>query len=657
MREAGGHPAAAWLLQREAWVVCLAGAAIFAAIPLWLGYMGISWDALNHHIYLGWTAEQPRFDRDFVAAAYQSYQFPYLYWPFYKLAMAGVSGATAGAVLALLHATAIPAVWMIARSCIPGEDLFAAGMRLLAVLLAFLTGAVLSLFDATSNDLMAAIPLLWAYAFALRPLAVADASALRCALVSGAFAGMAVAFKLSNGFLVVVLPLLWTWPAGTVSARLVRCVAAGLPAGGPGAVLWLLGLATLVPLRQPDLSHVRRGVRARARAAGVAAMTRFQPDTLLQALLRFFDMVAPDANIYLEIPAPDLRFAAIAVLALVAALLWRKLPPQRNAVFALLATLLLSTALWLATTGNGRYFMAMLVCAGPLAIALICLLPVTRGFKALLALLLVAGQLFVVAQQPPWGSWSMLQWRTGPYFAVDLGPEQVRAPATTYASLSLLTYSLIAPQFPPESRWINLYTSGEDQRTDAFLRRAVMQGPVRLLAPSMAWASEKDGRPTPEMVKALDKLAARRNLRIAGSCDFINSPGLVQMAESLGKDEATRLGFWTCPVAYQAGLAQEVQPAAAPREVLQVFAKLGELCPRFFPPGETSLRRLHDGWFRAYPHSQTKLYVLDNGEVWYHFWRALNPVMVGKAADLVAGEVQIDCLGVRNDGAWRTGAK
>jgi hypothetical protein len=389
----------------------------------------------------------------------------------------------------------------------------------------------------------------------------------------------------------------------------------------------------------------------------MASMMRFQPDTVGQALMRFFDMAAPDANIYLEIPAPDIRFAAIAVLALAAALVWRKLPPERTAVFALVATLIVSSAIWLATTGNGRYFMAMLVCAGPLAIALVCLLPVTRGFKALLALLLVSGQAFVLAQQPPWGSWSMLQWKKGSYFTVELGPEQTNAPATTYASLSLLTYSLIAPQFPPESRWVNLYTTGDDQRTDAFLRRAAAQGPVRLLAPSMAWASEPDGRPSPEMVKALDRLAARRNLRIEGRCNYINSPGLVQMAEAQGKTDTPRLGFWTCPVVYQAGLAQEAEPGTPPSEVVQAFARLGELCPRFFPPAEGSLRRLHDGWVRNYSASQTRAYVIDNGEVWYHFWRALNPVLVGKTSDLLAGEVQLDCLGVRNDGAWRTGAK
>lgn len=215
------------ILRREGWLVYSLGALAFVAIPLWLGYLGLSWDAVNHHIYLGWTAEHPRFDRDYLAAAYQSYQFPYLYWPFYKLAVLGVRGGTAGMVLALLHSAAIPAVWMIARYCIPGQDLFHAAMRAAAVLLAFMSGVILSLFDSTSNDLMASIPLLWAYALGLRPLADERASPLRSAVASGALAGVSVAFKLSNGFLVIALPLLWVWADGSLWARIGRCVAAG----------------------------------------------------------------------------------------------------------------------------------------------------------------------------------------------------------------------------------------------------------------------------------------------------------------------------------------------------------------------------------------------------------------------------------------------
>lgn len=234
------HAAAigAWLLRKEAWLVYLAGTLAFVAIPLSLGHLGIGWDALNHHFYLGWTAEQPRFDRDFVAAAYQSYQHPYLYWPVYKLAIMGATGVMAGVVLALLHSTAIPPVWMIARDTIPGADAFAAGMRALAVFLAFLTGAVLSLFDSTSNDLLAGIPLLWAYAAALRPIADPALDARRWALASGLLAGVSVALKLSNGFLAIVLPLLWLWPGHGLAPRLGRTFLAGLCALASASVVY-----------------------------------------------------------------------------------------------------------------------------------------------------------------------------------------------------------------------------------------------------------------------------------------------------------------------------------------------------------------------------------------------------------------------------------
>jgi hypothetical protein len=208
------------------------------AIPIGLGGMGISWDALNHHFYLGWTAERSRFDRDLLAASYQVFQFPYLYWPAYKLASLGFSGVSAGVVLASLHATAAPALWLIARSCMPGSTVVDAVMRALAVVLGFLSIVVLSLFDSTSNDLLAAIPLLWAVATAL--LGVDGSRTARGRLawvaVSGVLTGLAVAAKLSNGPLAVVGPVLWVLAGVGWSAR-ARAVALGCAAAAASFLL------------------------------------------------------------------------------------------------------------------------------------------------------------------------------------------------------------------------------------------------------------------------------------------------------------------------------------------------------------------------------------------------------------------------------------
>lgn len=401
-------------------------------------------------------------------------------------------------------------------------------------------------------------------------------------------------------------------------------------------------------------------------------MIRFQPDSLLQAFTRFFDMAAPDANVYVEIAAPDIRFAAIMLFAVGAAAAWHRLGQGRRPTFALLLLLLATTPIWLWTSGNGRYFMPMLVAAGPLAIALVCLLPVTRLFKATLALGLVAGQAFVLWQQPPWNNWTLTHWSQPPYFGVRLGPEETQAAPTTYASLSTLSYSLIAPQFPPQSRWINLPASSgtprDEQWTHEFLQRAMAQGPVKMIAPSLPSASLPDGLPSSEVLDAFNKLLAQRNLHISGTCRHIVSPGLVRMAERekrmaadmAGSEGRLALGFWTCPLVYDAQLAKAARQGheAPPEKVLRVYAKMGALCPRFFPAGESANLRLPDGWQRHYATSETRVYVLDNGQIWYRFWRSLNPVFVGNADELLADKVQVDCSAVRgSDGAWRTGSQ
>ena len=59
----------------------------FISIPLFLGEIGISWDALNHHIYLGWTAGRPRFDLDFTQR-FGNLHVKLVEYPYYEKARA-----------------------------------------------------------------------------------------------------------------------------------------------------------------------------------------------------------------------------------------------------------------------------------------------------------------------------------------------------------------------------------------------------------------------------------------------------------------------------------------------------------------------------------------------------------------------------------------
>ena len=201
------------LLRWEGALLSILVGCFFLAIPVWIGEMGISWDALNHHVYLGWTAQHHRFDLDYLGAGYQSFQAPYLYWPFYRMAVSGWSGVSVGVVLASLHLPLVWPLWMLARTCLPGTTVFDVAMRVLAIALALTSSVVLSAFGSSMNDVLAATPLVWAVALGVH--AAAGVSALdpmrvrRYVVISGLCAGLSVALKLSNGPMAVLMPGLW----------------------------------------------------------------------------------------------------------------------------------------------------------------------------------------------------------------------------------------------------------------------------------------------------------------------------------------------------------------------------------------------------------------------------------------------------------------
>lgn len=199
-------------LRSELSLVLLVAWLVFVSVPIALDGIGLSWDSLNHHIYLGWVANQPRFTRDYMAASLQSYQVPYLYWPLYKLAISGVSGMTAGIVLASLHLVIVPPLWIAARVLVPEITWTGSAMRVAAVALALMSAVPLKTLESTGNDLLAAAPFIWAVALILQSLSEslrgnATQPSPLVILLSGLLGGLAVALKLSNGPLVILLPL------------------------------------------------------------------------------------------------------------------------------------------------------------------------------------------------------------------------------------------------------------------------------------------------------------------------------------------------------------------------------------------------------------------------------------------------------------------
>lgn len=234
-------------MTRELWIELLlitaACMVAVAAIPLSAGEWGWSWDALNHHVYLGLISQHPRWHLDVMAASVQGWQYPYLYWPVYQLAQWPIAGATAGAIWsAFLAALIVPPVWLMSlrllhslrvpsdasgaepivnRRLAAAQAIFE---RCSATLLALLSVVVLSAIGTTSNDPLAAVPLLWAIAMMMGP----QPSHRRAALAAALW-GVSVAFK-PTAVLAAPLLLVWWYAPGGWRPLLRR--AAGMALGG-----------------------------------------------------------------------------------------------------------------------------------------------------------------------------------------------------------------------------------------------------------------------------------------------------------------------------------------------------------------------------------------------------------------------------------------
>jgi hypothetical protein len=381
---------------------------------------------------------------------------------------------------------------------------------------------------------------------------------------------------------------------------------------------------------------------------------RFEPDTWRDVIFRPLAMAWPDGGVYVEIIAPDFRFVFIIVLALAWLVLARGEQRRVSAAPVLLILTAAAFIPWLATSGNGRYFIAFLLIAGPLCIGLLQLVPASRSFRVALAAGMVLCQSFLIIEISPWRYWGHVAWGDGPPFDIEV-PSEVAAQPATYVTLSSISYSLIAPRFHPASRWINISSQAgvADNSPDGLRAQALIAAPgaLKVIFPTVP-GGQKGSSIDPDLGKAIDDLLARQGLSIErlDQCRLMRSAGLAGMAFSrvnhVPGQEPVAHGFWLCTLARHPSV-RAVQAPGVSEKTEKTFERLERLCPRIFRPGDTVSLHIPAGAVRGYPSSDFKLYVFDQGEVWYKYVRALNPVLLGKVDAILDPAFTMDCDNIR----------
>ena len=125
-------------------------------------------------------------------------------------------------------------------------------------------------------------------------------------------------------------------------------------------------------------------------------------------------MAAPDAGVYAEIIAPDLRFAFALALIGVWVALYRRAMWRLSPTLVLLGFTSLAFASWLATSGNGRYFIPILLVVGPLCVALAHQMPWSCWMRLSIVFLMVGLQGLAIYEASPFQTWALHKWAEPP---------------------------------------------------------------------------------------------------------------------------------------------------------------------------------------------------------------------------------------------------
>lgn len=643
--------------------VVYVGTALAAVAWTLLVGKDLNWDALNYHLYAGFSAVEDRFGHDFFPSGAASYFNPYAQVPFFLMVRAGLPAVSIGLALAVVHSLNLWLTYELALELNRTQtDLRRRLLGVLAVALAALNPVFLQEVGSTFTDISTAVLVLGAWL----ALALAYRHGGRLLIVfAGCLLGVAAALKLSNAiFAIASVPLVYMRPGSkksrweTIALFVTGGGVAFLAAAGPWAwKLWQAFGNPVFPLfnaafSSPDfitepLKH-----------------DRFLPTSWQAALLRPFEMAVPDRMIHTEPRAADVRYAVLflglAASAIVASLagpprLRGPAPPSPNAAevsarrcfVAMSLAFVTAWILWLAVSANSRYFLPMGCVAAVLIASLLPRLlksPRVLVYSALIILGLQTMQVALGSQL----RWNSQDWR-GQWFRVAI-PDRFKQEPNLYLSLNVQSSSFLAPFLSPGSGFVNVSGSyilapGKPGGERAQRMIDANAGRVRMLMPIQK--VDSDFQPIPPSFQTLDGRVRRFGLRTDPlDCEYFRLDGgldLVVYSEAgRGPSERSKVtSFLTCRL-----VRADVSPDGyreEERRADRVFDNVEDACPNLFHPRRTASE--HNGsWYRHYVLGSDLQVWIFNGSVKYsNPVVGGEPILIGRASDWERAPQTMDC--------------
>jgi hypothetical protein len=636
------------------------------------------WDTLDYHFYAGFSALHDRFGRDYFAAGVQTYFNPYVYVPFYALVRTGLPSLVVASLLAVAQSVIFWITYELALAVAPADEprwrLAAAAC---AALLAFANPILIDQLGSSYADITTSEIVLAAWLLLIH--AVRTPGAWRIA-AAGLLLGLASALKLTNSLhalsacvLLLFLPTSWR---GKLRSGLAFGAAMTL-GFALVAVPWAIRLEH--HFGNPFFPLFNSVFRSPQFPTTPMLDYRFVPDSLREALMRPFAIVAPVTFVDDEYAAPDLRYALLLVLAvsMLVRWVWKRMrsvpgapavPTDRQSLRALTAlgcAFLIDWSLWLTISGNGRYFLAMACVAGILAVGLAFRL--LRARPKALGYLMVALFAAQVLQLVLGASFRLpAAWDGGPWFEITVPPALRKAP-DLFFSVGEESNSFIAPYLARGSGFVNLdgdYVLGPQGANGAHIERLVHRyaGHLRVAELESQFDFSKGGG-LPDLAHVDDTLAPFGLRSDAGDCSTIIIhdvrhrwrkvlPGtlpihLAQLQGRILRVPVSPDGYLvTCRVVPDP--ASRVKLAQAQREPDLAFDRLESECPRLFQPPHPVTEAYGDSrrgylWMRKYPGTNLAILISGGSIRFVDGARGGRPDMLGRESDWARGPVPVVC--------------
>jgi hypothetical protein len=570
----------------------------------------LNWDQLNYHLYAADSFWNNRLQQDFFPASIQSYLNPFSYIPFYLMVLNNWPDLLIGSVLALFHSVNFYLLYLICRKIWPTAN----GTLSKDGIFALLLGAASPIFwqeiGSSFNDIAITSLVLLSIYFAIYCRTVS------AAILIGLLLGTATGLKLTFGvYGVAILPLLVTGKLSTTCKQVWAYGLAGLSAITLVHGWWSWQLWTA--FKNPLFPFFNGYFKSPYFLPESLSLTRFIPKDIGTALFLPFEMIQPVSWIHTEAMAPDLRPAAILVLAgILGFVLLRKVAfPHRFKILAkeseikLIAFSAVGIILWMITSANGRYGLPIALLSGVIIISLTRIIfheHSSRFMFLAIFLLLHTGHVVVNSS----GRWNPYKWE-GIWFDLDISPELKHTPAL-YLSISNQPHAYLASWLHPKSSIVNLI--GQYVQPSTGVSRQKLNNLIQTQQGRIFVAYESNLPISLENARLKTSIGANLQLYglgfTSGDCHQIrlNSAGKYPMVKK--SEEGNYVSF--CPVSTIDSLINTKDLLAAK----QIKLAIEEACPEVFKPKGVELSKMRDGYSAFYVGTEYFLNFNNAGDVY-----------------------------------------